>query len=51
MLCLHICQYITYMPGAHGDQKRSLDALDLELQTSMRHSVGLGAEPWSSAEP
>lgn len=37
---MHVCTL--YVSGAHGDQKRVLDPLELELETVMRHHVGAG---------
>lgn len=31
MFCLYICMYTTYILGVYGNQKRTLDPLDLEL--------------------
>lgn len=37
-----------HMPGAHGSQKKSLDSLELELQTFVNCCVDVGIEPGSS---
>lgn len=42
---MYLCLHIIYMPGAHGDQKRALVPLELELDMA----VSLRAELRSSA--
>lgn len=44
MFGLHVC-----VPGAQEGQKRVSGALELELQMTVNHLVGAGAEPGSSA--
>jgi hypothetical protein len=39
---LHVCMYVTCMPGALGAQKRASDLLELELQMVVSHLVGAG---------
>ena len=36
------CMSIIYVSGAHEDQKRASDPLELELQTVVSHHVGAG---------
>ena len=42
MLCLHICLFITCVPGAHRSQKRESDPLELEVQMVVSYYVGPG---------
>lgn len=42
MFSLNVCICITYVPGAIGSQKRTLDALKLALQSIVRLFVGAG---------
>lgn len=46
VFCLQICLCTTYMPDAHGGQKSTLDALELELQSWAATGVP-EAKPWS----
>lgn len=41
-VCLCVCPCTTFVSGAHGSQKRSLDILKLELQMAMSWEVNLG---------
>lgn len=38
--CVNVCMYTMCIPGKCGSQKQSLDALEWELQTVVRCSVG-----------
>lgn len=42
--CLHIC--LCNKSGAHGNQKRALDPLELKLLTIVSHHVGIGNPAW-----
>jgi hypothetical protein len=51
LFCVYECfawMCITSLPGNHGDWKRGIQFLELELQTIMSFIVGLGIEPKSS---
>lgn len=37
---LHVYMCIMFMPGAHGNQRRVLDSLELELWVVMNYDVG-----------
>lgn len=37
--CLQVCEYITYMPGAHRSQEMVLDPQELKLFRVVRHHV------------
>lgn len=39
LACMPVGLHITCMPGSHRDQKKTLSALELELQMVMRHHV------------
>jgi hypothetical protein len=43
MFCLHVCMYITCVPGAHKGQNRALDSLGLELETVVSCHVDAGS--------
>ena len=45
--CMHVCR-VRYIPGALRGQKRSLDPLELELQTVVNCQRVLGIKPRSS---
>lgn len=40
MFYLHVC--LCFAGGVHGDQKKALDALELELEIVVSHHVGAG---------
>jgi hypothetical protein len=40
------CMSIIYVSGAHEDQKRASDPLELELQTVVSHHVGSRNQTW-----
>lgn len=42
MFYLHDC--LCFAGGVHGDQKKALDALELELETVVSHHVGTGTQ-------
>lgn len=39
---VYVFMYTTCVPGAHGDWKRALDSLELELQVLVIRQVGAG---------
>lgn len=49
-ICLQVCLCTVYILGAHGDQKRVSDFLELELQIVVSHHAMLVLEiepgPW-----
>jgi hypothetical protein len=51
VLLAYVCAPCVY--SVHGDQKRSLDAQELELQTIVNHHVSAGNETqvlWKSSQ-
>lgn len=38
--CLQACTCTVWVSGAHGSQKRTLDPLELALQTAVSHYMG-----------
>lgn len=42
VFCLHVCVPTACIPGAHGDQERAWNLLEMELQTVVKHHVGDG---------
>lgn len=43
-LCLHVFMCTTYVPGAHGKQKKALE-MELQIQIVVSHHVD--AEDWT----
>ena len=42
VLYLHMYRYISYMPSARGSQKRTWNALELELEMVINYYVSTG---------
>jgi hypothetical protein len=40
---MHVSICSVYMPDDHGEQKKALDPLELELWVVVRHHVGAGS--------
>lgn len=44
---MSVCEYVHMGVGAHGNQVRVLDPLELELQAMVRHLIlGAGHQTW-----
>jgi hypothetical protein len=41
-MCVDFCWHVPCIYSAHGDQKRELDPLELEIQTIVSYHVGAG---------
>ena len=50
MFCLHACLYTLYLAGAHGNQKRELGPLELELKIVLSVNVNTGNQTWDLLE-
>lgn len=47
--CMYVC-VLMCVPGTHGDEKRTLDSLGLQLQLVMSYHVCAGNQPPSPLE-
>ena len=45
MFCLHVCVYVTDMPGARGIQNMVLDSLEWEAQVVVSHHIRIEPGP------
>lgn len=44
VFCMHICMCSTDVLGVHGDHKKALDLLELELRMVVNHLVDAGGQ-------